>query len=141
MLVKDAGGLDPLVFCAARFACAAAFFLPFLPEALREETGELLPAGIELGLWTSAGYLTQARVGLTLSVCSAAFLEGIVMISFGASPASINDTALQAIGLSTTDASRASFISTFTVLAVSVLRIALPAAMHVYKSLPCTKCW
>jgi drug/metabolite transporter (DMT)-like permease len=85
VLVKDAGGLDPLVFCAARFACAAAFFLPFLPEALREETGELLPAGIELGLWTSAGYLTQA------------------------------------IGLSTTDASRASFISTFTVLAVPFL--------------------
>jgi hypothetical protein len=72
VLVKDAGGLDPLVFCAARFACAAAFFLPFLPEALREETGELLPAGIELGLWTSAGYLTQARVLLDYTCVSAA---------------------------------------------------------------------
>lgn len=85
VLVKDAGGLDPLVFCCARFVCAAAFFTPFLPEALREETGTLLPAGIELGVWTSLGYLTQA------------------------------------IGLSSTDASRASFISTFTVLAVPFL--------------------
>jgi hypothetical protein len=67
VLVKDAGGLDPLVFCAARFACAAAFFLPFLPEALREETGALLPAGLELGLWTGAGYLTQVRLSRAYS--------------------------------------------------------------------------
>lgn len=62
VLVKDAGGLDPLVFCCARFVCAAAFFAPFLPEALREETGTLLPAGIELGVWTSLGYLTQVSI-------------------------------------------------------------------------------
>lgn len=49
------------------------------------EPSTLLPAGLELGIWTSAGYLTQA------------------------------------LGLMTTDASRASFISTFTVLAVPFL--------------------
>lgn len=132
VLVKDAGGLDPLVFCAARFACAAAFFLPFLPEALREETGELLPAGIELGLWTSAGYLTQVRARLTpvsaahvVDSCSNNPKPKVTIASDAVEPcASLHDIDmwLQAIGLSTTDASRASFISTFTVLAVSVLR-------------------
>lgn len=48
-------------------------------QALLRRSNTLLPAGIELGIWTSAGYLTQA------------------------------------LGLMTTDASRASFISTFTV--------------------------
>lgn len=61
VLVKDSGGIEPLTFSFLRFACAAAAFSPFLPEAVRDETGTLLPAGLELGLWTSAGYLTQAR--------------------------------------------------------------------------------
>lgn len=85
VLVKDSGGLDTLTFSAARFTIAAAAFLPFLPRALLSKSNKLLPAGLELGFWTAAGYLTQA------------------------------------LGLMTTDASRASFISSFTVLAVPFL--------------------
>jgi len=85
VLVKDSGGLDAFTFSALRFTVAAAAFSPFLPQALLRRSNTLLPAGIELGIWTSAGYLTQA------------------------------------LGLMTTDASRASFISTFTVLAVPFL--------------------
>lgn len=139
VLVKDSGGLDAFTFSALRFTVAAAAFAPFLPQvcpictqgtlacrqlvyhapagiddehlcacggqfrgagmwgmgagpevgrlaqALLREPSTLLPAGLELGIWTSAGYLTQA------------------------------------LGLMTTDASRASFISTFTVLAVPFL--------------------
>lgn len=86
VLVKDSGGgLDALTFSFLRFAVAALAFSPFLPEALGDDSQTLIPAGLELGVWTSLGYLTQA------------------------------------IGLSTTDASRASFLSTFTVLAVPLL--------------------
>jgi len=59
VLVKDSGGLEPLTFSFLRFATAAAAFSPFLPEAIKDTSGTLLPAGLELGLWTSAGYLTQ----------------------------------------------------------------------------------
>lgn len=85
VLVKDSGGLDTLTFSAARFLIAAIAFLPFLPQALRSSNDRILPAGIELGVWTAGGYLTQAA------------------------------------GLMTIEASRASFISAFTVLAVPFL--------------------
>lgn len=83
VLVKESGGLDALDFAFLRFAVAGAAFLPFLPGALRDGAGDsehvVLRAGVELGVWTAGGYLTQA------------------------------------LGLMTTDASRASFLSTFTV--------------------------
>jgi drug/metabolite transporter (DMT)-like permease len=59
---------------------------PYVPvQALRSSNDRILPAGIELGVWTAGGYLTQAA------------------------------------GLMTIEASRASFISAFTVLAVPFL--------------------
>lgn len=54
-------------------------------QALRDDRKELRTAGVELGLWTAAGYLTQS------------------------------------LGLLYTDASRASFLSTFSVLVVPLL--------------------
>lgn len=82
VLVKESGGLDALDFAFLRFAVAGAAFLPFLPGALMDKSDPekvVLKAGLELGVWTAAGYLFQA------------------------------------LGLMTTDASRASFLSTFTV--------------------------
>ena len=73
MLVKDSGGLEPLTFSFCRFSVAAVAFAGFLPEAVSDESGVLLPAGLELGLWTSLGYLTQVVVELSvrglLSAC------------------------------------------------------------------------
>ncbi len=79
-VVKVGGGdLDPFSFAFFRFGVAALALAPFLKEAFREDRKELRGAGLELGLWTAAGYLTQS------------------------------------LGLLYTDASRASFLSTFTV--------------------------
>jgi drug/metabolite transporter (DMT)-like permease len=70
-----------LMFASLRFGIAAAALSPFLLK-VRPAT---IPAGIELGIYTAAGYLAQSE------------------------------------GLLTTDASRASFLSTFTVLVVPFL--------------------
>ena len=78
--MKDSStAFDPYAFSALRFSVAAAAFSPFLVQALRDSDRRLLRAGVELGLFTAAGYLLQSQ------------------------------------GLLTTDASRASFLSTFTV--------------------------
>ncbi|GJP55971.1 hypothetical protein CLOM_g15009 [Closterium sp. NIES-68] len=83
-VVKEAASvLDPFSFSAARFAIAAAAFAPFLTSALR--TPHIRRAGLELGVWASIAYVTQA------------------------------------VGLLTTDAGRASFIGTFTVIEVPIL--------------------
>jgi drug/metabolite transporter (DMT)-like permease len=84
VIVKQTGAtFDPFDFAALRFAIAAAALSPLLARAARSP--RVVRAGVELGLLTAAGYLTQAE------------------------------------GLLTTDASRASFISTFTCLVVPFL--------------------
>ncbi|PSC70106.1 hypothetical protein C2E20_6446 [Micractinium conductrix] len=84
VVVKDVGGsFDPLGFAFLRFAVAALAFSPFMKAASKD--GRIVQAGVELGMWTAAGYITQS------------------------------------LGLLTTDASRASFLSTFTVLVVPLL--------------------
>ncbi|GAB4815630.1 hypothetical protein N2152v2_008086 [Parachlorella kessleri] len=87
VIVKDSStAFDPYAFSALRFSVAAAAFSPFLVSALRgSDRQRLLRAGLELGLFTAAGYLLQSQ------------------------------------GLLTTDASRASFLSTFTVIIVPIL--------------------
>jgi drug/metabolite transporter (DMT)-like permease len=80
---RAGSSFDPFYFAALRFGVAAAALSPFMLRALRHK--KIMRAGVELGLITAAGYLTQS------------------------------------LGLLTTDASRASFLSTFTVLVVPIL--------------------
>ncbi|KAK9278907.1 hypothetical protein L1049_028488 [Liquidambar formosana] len=75
--------MDPAAFSAVRFAVSAIPFLPFVFWA-RDDV-QTRNAGIELGLWVSLGYLSEA------------------------------------LGLLTSDAGRASFISLFTVIVVPLL--------------------
>lgn len=82
MVIKDSNSsFDPFAFSFLRFTVAAAAFAPFLKAASSDR--RVINAGIELGIWTAAGYLLQSQ------------------------------------GLLTTDASRASFLSTFTVRAAA----------------------
>ncbi|GAB4815296.1 hypothetical protein N2152v2_002342 [Parachlorella kessleri] len=84
VVIKDSeAAFDPFLFSFLRFTVAAAAFSPFLKAASKDK--RVVKAGIELGVWTAAGYL------------------------------------LQSYGLLTTDASRASFLSTFTVIVVPIL--------------------
>lgn len=84
VVVKDVGlTFDPFGFAFLRFGVAAAALSPFLKAASKDK--RIMQAGMELGLWTAAGYIAQSA------------------------------------GLLTTDASRASFLSTFTVLVVPFL--------------------
>ena len=84
VIVKQAEAAlpTPAAFTALRFAVAAAAFAPFLPRA----SPAVLVAGVELGVWSAAGYIFQA------------------------------------VGLETCDASRASFLSAFTVVVVPLLQ-------------------
>ncbi|KAJ7975229.1 Drug/metabolite transporter [Quillaja saponaria] len=75
--------MDPAAFSAVRFTVSAIPFLPFVFQA-RDDI-QIRNAGVELGLWISLGYLSEA------------------------------------LGLLTSDAGRASFISLFTVIAVPLL--------------------
>jgi drug/metabolite transporter (DMT)-like permease len=84
VVVKESGAdMDPWVFTALRFLLAAAAFAPFLAKGWRDPA--LRDAGLEIGAWSAAGYLTQS------------------------------------LALAHTPASRASLLSTFTVLAVPLL--------------------
>lgn len=84
VVVKDAGTtFDPYLFASLRFLVASLVFAPGLFSAVRNETA--LKGGLEVGIYTTLGYLLQSE------------------------------------GLLTTDASRASFLSTFTVLVVPFL--------------------
>lgn len=69
--------MDPALFTVVRFAITAIPFLPFVFKARGDD--QTRNAGLELGVWVSLGYLTQA------------------------------------LGLLSSDAGRASFISAFTV--------------------------
>ncbi|KAK6127618.1 hypothetical protein DH2020_038635 [Rehmannia glutinosa] len=74
---------DPAYFSAVRFAVSTVPFLPFIIQA-RNDT-QTRNSGLELGLWVSLGYISEA------------------------------------LGLLTSDAGRASFISLFTVIVIPVL--------------------
>ncbi|GFQ08623.1 uncharacterized transporter af_0788 [Phtheirospermum japonicum] len=78
---------DPAYFSAVRFAVSTIPFLPFIIRA-RNDT-QTRNSGLELGLWVSLGYLTEA------------------------------------LGLVTSDAGRASFISLFTVVVIPMLECML----------------
>ncbi|XVF43617.1 hypothetical protein PTKIN_Ptkin02bG0054600 [Pterospermum kingtungense] len=75
--------MDPSAFTVVRFMVSAIPFIPFVVRAQGDVY--IRNAGMELGLWVSLGYLTQA------------------------------------LGLLTSDAGRASFISMFTVIVVPLL--------------------
>ncbi|KAI8465510.1 MAG: hypothetical protein J3K34DRAFT_436810 [Monoraphidium minutum] len=84
IVIKAAGGgamTDAATFQFLRFALAAAAFSPFLLRA----RGPVIKAGLQVGLWYSAGYMAQA------------------------------------LALTSTAASRASLLATFTVLAVPLI--------------------
>jgi drug/metabolite transporter (DMT)-like permease len=86
VIIKEAEAsspVDPEAFTALRFFVAALAFTPWLVKGVRDRSTAI--AGLELGLWSALGYLTQAE------------------------------------GLLTTDASRASFLSTFSVVTVPML--------------------
>ncbi|KAJ6899108.1 hypothetical protein NC652_025562 [Populus alba x Populus x berolinensis] len=86
--------MDPATFTVVRFVVSA---IPFLPFALQSwDDARIRNAGIELGIWVSLGYLTQA------------------------------------LGLLTSDAGRASFISMFTVIVVPLLDGMLGAIVPAY---------
>jgi drug/metabolite transporter (DMT)-like permease len=83
VLKESEAVFDPFTFAALRFSVAAAAFAPFLKGAFKDRA--LVRGGVELGIWSAAGYMTQS------------------------------------VGLVSTAASRASFISTFTVIVVPLL--------------------
>ncbi|KAG8388031.1 hypothetical protein BUALT_Bualt02G0082900 [Buddleja alternifolia] len=74
---------DPAYFSAIRFAVSTIPFLPFIFRASNDS--QTRNSGLELGLWVSLGYLSEA------------------------------------LGLLTSDAGRASFISLFTVIVIPML--------------------
>lgn len=83
-VVKEAqAALDPFTFSLGRFGIAALAFTPFLKPAF--ENPAVFRAGLELGIWASLAYVTQA------------------------------------VGLMTTEAGRAAFIGTFTVIEVPII--------------------
>lgn len=80
------GSLDPYTFSAARFMVAALVFSPFLaspPSESREKSvipNKEVIAGLEIGLWSTLGYLLQT-LGLKYTDCSkAAFLGGLLVV-------------------------------------------------------------
>ncbi|KAG6421605.1 hypothetical protein SASPL_118162 [Salvia splendens] len=83
-VIKEVEGfIDPAYFSAVRFVVSTVPFLPFVFKARKD--AEVRSYGLELGLWVSLGYLSEA------------------------------------LGLVTSDAGRASFISLFTVIVIPLL--------------------
>ncbi|KAL1564078.1 hypothetical protein AAHA92_06481 [Salvia divinorum] len=83
-VIKEVEGFtDPAYFSAVRFVVTTVPFLPFVFKARNDP--EVRSYGLELGLWVSLGYLSEA------------------------------------LGLVTSDAGRASFISLFTVIVIPLL--------------------
>lgn len=83
-IIKDAESFtDPAYFSSVRFVLST---IPFLPSIFQARNDiQIRNSGLELGLWVSLGYLSEA------------------------------------LGLLTSDASRASFISLFTVIVIPLL--------------------
>ncbi|KAL7114632.1 hypothetical protein ACP275_04G133300 [Erythranthe tilingii] len=69
---------DPAYFSAVRFAVSAIPFLPFIFQA-RNDT-QTRNSGLELGLWISLGYLSEALGLLTADAGRASFISLITVI-------------------------------------------------------------
>jgi hypothetical protein len=72
----DTCGVDVSIITAIRFALASLSLVPFL---LKAEKG-VIPAGLEVGLWVSLGYITQA-IGLeTTQANKSAFICSLTVV-------------------------------------------------------------
>jgi len=71
--------VDPALFTVVRFAVTAIPFLPFILKA--REDCQTRSAGIELGLWVSLGYLSQALGLLTSEAGQASFISAFTVKS------------------------------------------------------------
>jgi len=72
----DTCGVEVALLTAIRFALATLSLLPFLLKASKE----VLKAGLEVGLWVSLGYITQA-VGLeTTQASKSAFICSLTVV-------------------------------------------------------------
>lgn len=70
--------MDPAAFAAIRFATSA---IPFLPFVFRvREDAKIRNAGLELGLWVSLAYLTEA-LGLLTSDAGRASVISLFTVS------------------------------------------------------------
>lgn len=70
--------MDPAFFTVVRFASTALAFLPFVVKA--REDYHTRSTGIELGLWLSLGYLSQALGLLTSEAGQASFISAFTVI-------------------------------------------------------------
>ncbi|GJP44414.1 hypothetical protein CLOM_g3822, partial [Closterium sp. NIES-68] len=73
---EAAGG--PLPFCLGRFAIAALALSPLLPAGLSNPT--VRRCGVEMGLWTSLAYLSQAFALITTGAGRVSFISTFTMI-------------------------------------------------------------
>ena len=71
--------LDPASFSVGRFAIAALAFAPFLKDAVKPGIAK---AGLELGVWASIGYLSQALGLMTTDAGRASFFTTFTVRSF-----------------------------------------------------------
>lgn len=78
VLKESQQDVDPFVFSSLRFIIAAAMFSPFFRLAMRDE--RVVKAGVEIGVWAAAGYLTQSIGMLTADASRGAFLSGFTVV-------------------------------------------------------------
>eukprot|EP00270_Netrium_digitus_P003396 TRINITY_DN138_c0_g1_i1.p1 TRINITY_DN138_c0_g1~~TRINITY_DN138_c0_g1_i1.p1 ORF type:complete len:633 (+),score=138.88 TRINITY_DN138_c0_g1_i1:72-1901(+) len=78
-VIKEAeGSLAPALFSLGRFGIASLVFAPFIVTAFKNK--EARKAGVELGMWASAGYLSQAMGLLSTEAGRAAFIGTFTVI-------------------------------------------------------------
>ncbi|KAG9445569.1 hypothetical protein H6P81_011697 [Aristolochia fimbriata] len=71
--------MDPSLFTVVRFAVTAIPFLPFVLKSRRDS--QTRAAGLELGVWVSLGYLTQALGLLTSDAGRASFIAAFTVVA------------------------------------------------------------
>eukprot|EP00887_Chlorella_sp_A99_P008087 scaffold12.g8087.t1 len=71
-------GLDAWVFNGLRFAVAAAGMSPYWRTAVQDE--RVVRAGVDIGFWAAAGYLTQSLGLITGEASRGAFLSGMTVV-------------------------------------------------------------
>ena len=76
-LLQDS--LNPSLVTTLRFMIASAFFLPSTIDGLRGET-RLSVGSIELGIWCSIGFISQAMILTKTSASKAAFFCGLSVL-------------------------------------------------------------
>lgn len=78
-MIKDVEAFtDPAYFSAVRFGVSAVPFLPFIFQA--RNNPDIRNSGLELGLWVSLGYLSEA-LGLVTSDAGRASFISLVTVS------------------------------------------------------------